>query len=332
MNPSAFQPTPPRLQQTYADPLQHHMPASKRPKLSLQTSLPTVQTAASRVDNMATPTTRNTLANQYHSFDLSIRPSPASTTTSPAAAFPKPGPISRKKRSLPYDLNLPLGKRSILKNSSLPEDVRRGSLSAASASPRSASGARRVFFPEPKRVKFGSDEEIVTQTYTIRHVDISSSSEDETSSGSENAAGETEEADQTSEEPSTMRMASRNGDAVIVDELQRGRGSSSRSSSRRRITKKKRRWEWTLGAVESQVTNSRVEKGIAEEAQVQPEEQQKSPSEAPTSSSLSETSPATPSATETKPLPDVSVDEIVPTPTSATQEQDQPTAATEPPE
>ena len=93
-------------------------------------------------------------------------------------------------------------------------DVRRGSLSAAaSASPRSASGGRRVFFPEPKRVKFGTDEEIVTSRYTARHVDLSSSSEDEaSSSGSENGtddAEDGEEGGEISQEDQHMRECAR---------------------------------------------------------------------------------------------------------------------------
>lgn len=255
MNPSAFQPTLPSLHQSYVDPLEHHMPASKRPKLSLQTSLPSApygvsssQAGSNRADSVATPTTRNTLANQYHTFDLSIRPSPVSATASPAGApFPKPAPISRNKRSLPYDLNLPIGVRSILKNSAIPTDVRRGSLSAASASPRSATGGRRIFFPEPKRVKFGTDEEIVTSTYVARHVDLSSSEDEASSSGSDSGATQVQAGEEDpADAPSTNILASRSGQAVIVDELQRGR-STTQPINQKRTSKKKRRWEWTLG-------------------------------------------------------------------------------------
>ena len=327
MNPPAFSPSLPPLQKIYEDPLQHHMPASKRPKLSLQTSLPSVpygvsssQAGSNRVDNMATPTTRNTIANQYHTFDLSIRPSPVSTTASPAATAVS-RPIARNKRSLPYDLNLPIGKRSILKNSSFPVDVRRGSLSAAaSASPRSASGGRRVFFPEPKRVKFGLDEDIVTSRYTARHVDLSSSSEDEaSSSGSESgayAANEGEEEEGSDQVSVTNKLLSKRGEAVIVDELQRGR-NAARSDTRPRTTKKRRRWEWTLGSVEAkgaQHSGNPIEGALQAETTT---EDLSSPSNASTSSSPSVATPSTPFEVKAK-EPDVTVAEVVPTPTSAT--------------
>lgn len=310
MTPSAFQPILPPLDSSYVDPLQNHMPASKRPKLSLQTSLPTApsgvsssQTGSTRVDNAATPTTRNTLVNQYHTFDLSIRPSPASTTASPAA-FPKPASISRQKRSLPYDLNLPIGGRSILKNSTIPSDVRRGSLGAASASPRSATGGRRAFFPEPKRVKFGAEEEIVTSNYVARHVDLSSSSEDET--GSSSSDSDSLEGKETV--TAATKPPGRSGEAVIVDEVQ-SRGTSHSSSRRSR---KRRRWEWTLGETEDQ--QLRGVEGAKKETTVS--EEQASPSIASTSSSPSVTTPCLDNAEAKE--PQVAVQEVVPTPTSAT--------------
>lgn len=322
MTPSAFQPILPPLDSSYVDPLQNHMPASKRPKLSLQTTLPTApagvsssQTGSSRVDNAATPTTRNTLVNQYHTFDLSIRPSPASTTASPAA-FPKPASLSRQKRSLPYDLNLPIGGRSILKNSTIPSDVRRGSLGAASASPRSATGGRRAFFPEPKRVKFGAEEEIVTSTYVARHVDLSSSSEDESgSSGSDSdSLGGKETVKRDAEGVTATKPPGRSGEAVIVDEVQRS-GGTSHSSGRR--SRKRRRWEWTLGESEDQQFRS-VE---GAEKETTASEEQTSPSIASTSSSPSVTTPCLDNAEAKE--PQIAVQEVVPTPTSATADVEQ---------
>lgn len=325
MNPSAFQPTLPPLEHSYVDPLAHHMPASKRPKLSLQTSLPTVsyggsssQSGSNRVDNAATPTTRNTLVNQYHTFDLSIRPSPASTTIS-SAVFPKPASISRTKRSLPYDLNLPIGGRSILKNSVIASDVRRGSLSAASASPRSATGGRRAFFPEPKRVKFGGDEEIVTSTYVARHIDLSSSSEDETSSSGSDSDGK--EVNQTveanAEGVAATSLSSRKGEAVVVDELQRGR-TTSHSSERR--SKKRRRWEWTLGDIEQKPESRQLCINRESDSTTEGEEQ-RSPSNVSTPCSPSVTTPCLDDADAKE--PQVTVQDVSLTPTSATTDDKQ---------
>jgi hypothetical protein len=260
-----------------SDTFSHSMPAAKRPKLSLQTSaLPSAHygTAGSNTGNArlmdmatATPTTLNTFNN---TFDLSIRPSPISSIAPPSALSKPPTTTSsRPKRQTAgtYELNLPLGIRPILKNSSLPRDLRRGSLSAAaSASPLSAvSSSRRVFFPEPKRVKFaiGVDEEVVNRVYTRRHVDISSSEDEESSSGS---GEEGEESSQPSEAPTggddddaaeeqqeraaALRLSSRT--AENIDEVQRGRSQSRHhrrsSNDVTRKTRKRRRWEWTLGS------------------------------------------------------------------------------------
>ncbi|KPI40621.1 uncharacterized protein AB675_10650 [Cyphellophora attinorum] len=259
------------------DTFSHSMPAAKRPKLSLQTSaLPSAHygTAGSNTGNArlmdmatATPTTLNTFNN---TFDLSIRPSPISSIAPPSAlSKPLTTTSSRPKRQAAgtYELNLPLGIRPILKNSSLPPDLRRGSLSAAaSASPLSAvSSSRRVFFPEPKRVKFavGGDEEVVNRVYTRRHMDISSSEDEESSSGSGEEgeeSGPPSEAptvgddDAVAEEPqeraAALRLSSKT--AENVDEVQRGRSQSRHhrrsSNDATRKTRKRRRWEWTLGS------------------------------------------------------------------------------------
>jgi hypothetical protein len=259
---------------TCCDPLYDHMPPTKRPKLSLQTtSLPSTTTygiAASHNAGIsrlapdeishATPTTLNTFTN---TFDLSIRPSPISSAVAspsatllsrPITAAPLGSrnavalPSARAKRQLPYDLNLPFGVRPILKNSSLPLDCRRGSLGAISASPRSAS-SKRVFFPEPKRVKFGGQEEVVNRHYVARHHDLSSSEDDETS-GSEhtaetdpvNAVDREEGVDHSDTKDASSgssNLASKGG--LVVDEFQR-------SSRRTNVTRKRRRWEWTLGS------------------------------------------------------------------------------------
>ncbi|RMZ90801.1 hypothetical protein DV736_g1966, partial [Chaetothyriales sp. CBS 134916] len=224
------------------------MPASKRPKLSLQTS--SLQTshgmsasncASNRIDDMATvtPTTLNTFNN---TFDLTVRPSPTSATASPVT-FPrtKPNAPSPFRRRAPYDLkNLPYGVKPILKNSDLFYESRRGSV-ATSASPR---GTRKVFFPPPKTVSFAAiDEEIVTQIYVARHIDLSSSEDESssTSSGEGEAAG-SDNVDESDEKAAT---------AVQVDEKARVEQARRRASTRRsqfshRRRRKRRRWEWTF--------------------------------------------------------------------------------------
>jgi len=226
-------------------PSQFHMPPTKRPKLSLQTShlSTTYGTVSSQTGgrpgsmSAATPTTYNTLSN---AFDLTFRPSPSSATTSPAP-FPraKSACSSPYPRNQPYDLNLPLGKRPILKNSSLVSEYGRASLTT-SASPRTS---RRVFFPPPKKVTFQTiDEEIVTHTYVARHVDLTSS-EDESSEADE--VHQIGAEDKTPEEIKVEEADDREG-------RKRGRSVRGHSTSAHRGRRKKRRWEWTLGELEKE--------------------------------------------------------------------------------
>ena len=307
------------------------MPAAKRPKLSLQTSaLPSAHygtagsnTGNARVADMtaATPTTLNTFNN---TFDLSIRPSPVSATATPSILSKAPTrvpSISRScKRQLPYELNLPLGKRSILKNSSLPHDVRRGSLGTiASCSPLSASTGRKAFFPEPKRVKFGGEEEVINKIYLQQHIDISSS-EDEGSSNSETGSDDGVALDQHNNAEATKPAGTLSiKTAANIDEVQRGRnaskGTSSPSPHRTRKTRKRRRWEWTL----SNESGSSPEIENTPMDSIQQTEQDHSDA---TSSAASTPSVATPAdiTDEKKDTVDITVDEVVPTPTSADRE------------
>ncbi len=237
-----------------------HMPPSKRPKLSLQTSqLPTsyASSASSTSNNVAnlattTPTTLNTFTN---TFDLSIRPSPNSATTSPASFHLRTkAAASPLRRSQPYSLNLPLGVRPILKNSGIAKDYRRGSLTA-SASPRTS---RRVFFPPAKKVSFQAiDEEIITHTYIARDIDLSCSEDEQANTGAE----KDEPAEQDIAIPSTestSEVADAEGcvTAPIKERYRspemesRGRRRRQHSISGLRLVKKKRRWEWTLSESE----------------------------------------------------------------------------------
>ncbi|RMZ76196.1 hypothetical protein DV737_g4931, partial [Chaetothyriales sp. CBS 132003] len=226
------------------------MPASKRPKLSLQTSslqtshgMSASSSASNRIDDMATvtPTTLNTFNN---TFDLTVRPSPTSATTSPIpVTLPRtksnaPSPFRRR---VPYDLkNLPYGVKPILKNSDLVYESLRGSV-AASASPR---GTRKVFFPPAKTVSFAAvDEEIVTQIYVARHIDLSSSEDESNLAGSGEGVAASSDND--------GRCDARAITAVPVDEKARaeqarGRASTRRSQSSHQRRRKRRRWEWTI--------------------------------------------------------------------------------------
>ena len=225
-----------------------HMPPTKRPKLSLQTSqLPSAyassaSNAGKSVDKMATttPTTLNTFTN---TFDLSIRPSPTSATASPSSLHLRTRPTaSPLRRTQPY--NLPFGVKSILKNSRITKDYRRGSLTA-SASPCTG---RKVFFPPTKKVSFQAiDEEIVTHTYTARHVDLSSSEDDELSSTSDTEKPSDVDKPVTVREttplpqlPSTTPQTLRSPSPILQPRL------LSHSPSTLRIKRKRRRWEWTL--------------------------------------------------------------------------------------
>ncbi|RMD41789.1 hypothetical protein DV735_g3303, partial [Chaetothyriales sp. CBS 134920] len=235
------------------------MPASKRPKLSLQTSslqtshgMSTSTSASNRIDDLATvtPTTLNTFNN---TFDLAVRPSPTS-------ASPSPVPFARSKSNAPspfrwrapYDLkNQPYDVKPILKNSALVYEPRRGSV-ATSASPR---GTRKVFFPPEKTVSFATaDEEIVTQVYVARHIDLSSS-EDESSSTSSaevDAAGSGDRDDESSDKATTLAQV----DEKATVERSPVQASTQNSQLTHRRSRKRRRWEWTIeddaGTVECQ--------------------------------------------------------------------------------
>ncbi|RMZ85211.1 hypothetical protein DV738_g406, partial [Chaetothyriales sp. CBS 135597] len=222
------------------------MPASKRPKLSLQTSslqtshgMSTSTSASNRIDDMATvtPTTLNTFNN---TFDLAVRPSPTSASPSPVT-FPRsksnaPSPFRWRA---PYDLkNLPYDVKPILKNSALVYEPRRGSV-AASASPR---GTRKVFFPPEKTVSFAAmDEEIVTQVYVARHIDLSSSEDESSSTSSADLNTERARARVRRDDGSSDKAAAplHADDTAPVDQTQDSPFSHRRS-------RKRRRWEWTI--------------------------------------------------------------------------------------
>lgn len=160
---------------------------SARPKLTLQTtSLPRTfgssTTGLSRSCTAApgaSPTVGNTFKNAY---DIAT---PASATSSPSKGpshrFPSNKPISPyvHNNNNPFNFRpyqLPLGVRSILRNSPLDTASRRrsGSISAGANNGPGGAGARRVFFPTKKQVSYRVpiEEEIRTERYTAQHLDL----------------------------------------------------------------------------------------------------------------------------------------------------------------
>ncbi|KAK6365316.1 hypothetical protein LTS17_011288 [Exophiala oligosperma] len=246
---------------------------ARRPKLSLQTSnlTPTFHASSGPVDmanklSTTTPTTFNTFNN---AFDLIFRPSPIISGSSPVTAKRSQQKSIQRSSSpaatseTPYNLSLPLGVRSILKNSPLLPYGRRYSTCSTSASPALPVPGRRVFFPAPKKVAFRSnlEEEIVTKEYILRHVDLSSSSEETNSSETEDSSsGSMDEADEVKEalsikvdEYAGRGRRKRKGRPISETSMEatdRGRDGRSRSTSARRSKRKKRRWEWTLPPVQ----------------------------------------------------------------------------------
>ncbi|ODH49356.1 hypothetical protein GX48_04567 [Paracoccidioides brasiliensis] len=180
-------PVPPALPPT----ARNHEPSnvSKRPKLSLQTSsLPitfgkstTALSLALSAGCSASPTVWNTFNNAYDGFRRTT-----SSSSPVSASSPKCASRSAKRGSsylcncqtvneqLPY--KLPLGLRSILRNSPHTSSLRRASLAVPSGN-GSGNGhcGRKVLFPAKRRVKyrFPLDEEIKNVRYVARHSDLS---------------------------------------------------------------------------------------------------------------------------------------------------------------
>ncbi|EXJ64758.1 hypothetical protein A1O7_01096, partial [Cladophialophora yegresii CBS 114405] len=235
---------------------------TKKPKLSLNTAdlAPTFHGTVSRqsgitTNSTATPTTLNTFNN---TFDLTYRPSPVSTVSSPGThsrSKPSIHPSSPNTRisNQPYNLNLPFGVHPILKNSPLWKDTRRSSISA---SPRLA--GLKVLFPAPKKVTFRVqlEDEIVTKRYVERHVDLSSS-EDESAPSEADDRSNTASDEEAGKGRPTIRVdefsvkGRRKRKSVALSrspatEIGRGRKDMSRSTSTRRSKRRRRRWEWTI--------------------------------------------------------------------------------------
>ncbi|KAL5362491.1 hypothetical protein BJX96DRAFT_154045 [Aspergillus floccosus] len=251
----------------------HRRPTVSRPKLTLQTSsLPRTFGSSSTGLSLslaggatASPTVRNTFKNAY---DV---PVPSSATASPSKStnhrFTKP--------SSPYPSNnpyqLPLGVKSILRNSPLEPTTRSRSLSVATT-PNGFQPPRRVFFPAKKQVSYRQplEEEIRTVRYTARHSDLTAESDPEP-----REAGSDEDSDSTASlalsDASTSEDdadGERQGDrkkrkhhsaekqvraVALMDGLQgEGYGSDSVTPQTPCQARSKRRceWRWTLGPLE----------------------------------------------------------------------------------
>ncbi|KAB8273611.1 hypothetical protein BDV30DRAFT_210160 [Aspergillus minisclerotigenes] len=246
-----------------------------RPKLTLQTtSLPmTFGTSSTGLSlslatgPTASPTVRNTFKNAY---EVAV---PSSATASPSRSsshrFSKP--------SSPYTTNspyqLPLGVKSILRNSPLePTCRRRGSVAANG--PNGGPGSRRVFFPAKKQVSYRQplEEEIQTVRYTARHSDITNQPNPES-----HEAGSEEDSDSnTSAEPSDastsdddVEAKSSNNPLKSVGEKKRKHlsaekqiravalmdgidkdGASTPQTPCQNRAKRRCEWRWTLGPLE----------------------------------------------------------------------------------
>ncbi|KAI2794945.1 hypothetical protein POX_a01546 [Penicillium oxalicum] len=248
-----------------SSPLGDPRSMTSRPKLTLQTtSLPRTFGSSSTglslsfaTNAAASPTVRNTFKNAYDVV------SPTSTATSPSSnappslRFPSTKPASPYihhahshstsffHRSNPYQL--PLGVRSILRNSPLEPSSRRpsGSMSAGASGPGGA-GARRVFFPAKKQVSYRNplEEEIRTERYTAQHFDLfeedqsKEAVQDQAASKSEDSAPEsTEEEDSdTASNQSGSEAGSTSGNQISSNCASATHGVLSKTERKKRRT------------------------------------------------------------------------------------------------
>ncbi|KAL4891906.1 hypothetical protein BDV59DRAFT_60613 [Aspergillus ambiguus] len=252
----------------------HRRPAvASRPKLTLQTSsLPRTFGSSSTGLSLslaggatASPTVRNTFKNAY---DV---PLPSSATVSPSKSvtnrFSKP--------SSPYTTNnpyqLPLGLKSILRNSPLEPTTRRQSISMATGTPNGLQAPRRVFFPAKKQVSYRQplEEEIHTVRYTARHSDLAAEPDPEP-----REAGSDEDSDSNSS--LTLSDTSTSEDDVGGERLERKKRKHQSANKQVRAvalmdrldgddyssdsatpqtpcqarSKRRCEWRWTLGPLE----------------------------------------------------------------------------------
>ncbi|KAJ5972299.1 uncharacterized protein N7479_002217 [Penicillium vulpinum] len=288
---------------------------TSRPKLTLQTTaLPrtfgTSNTGLSfsfAAAPTASPTIRNTFKNAYEVTSPSSATSPSKSTrynkpSSPYILHPNNNIFNYRS---PYQL--PIGVRSILRNSPLESSTRRqsGSISAG-GNGSNGPGSRRVFFPAKKQVsyRYPLEEEIRTERYTAQHLDLvteeavqteaDTKTPPETRPATSKPEGEKEESDSS---PSLSGSAS--GDDTSADETVRGSslskterkkrrtmrverqvravalldgfeadGSSTPQTPRQGRAKRRREWKWTLGPVDRASNNGPENVSLLQSAQV----------------------------------------------------------------
>ncbi|KAJ5504329.1 hypothetical protein N7463_007203 [Penicillium fimorum] len=288
---------------------------TSRPKLTLQTTaLP--RTFGSSTTGLsfsfaaapaASPTIRNTFKNAYEVTSPSSATSPSKSTrykpASPYILHPNNNIFNHRS---PYQL--PIGVRSILRNSPLESTTRRqsGSISAGGNGPNGAA-SRRVFFPAKKQVsyRYPLEEEIRTERYTAPHLDLVTEEavqhEADTKIPPEtrptpNPEGEGEKED-TDSSPSTSETSA-SGDDTSADEGVRGSSLSKTERKKRRTmrverqvravalldgfeadgsstpqtprhgAKRRREWKWTLGPVDQASNNGPESVSLLHSAQV----------------------------------------------------------------
>ncbi|KAL4921703.1 hypothetical protein BDW62DRAFT_174282 [Aspergillus aurantiobrunneus] len=248
--------------------------ALSRPKLTLQTSsLPVTFGSSSTglslslaAGSTASPTVRNTFKNAY---DVAY---PSSATASPSRSssnrFSKPA--SPYTSSNPYQL--PLGVKSILRNSQFESNKRRAN-SVASSGHNGSSTSRRVLFPSKKQVSYRCplEEEIKTVKYTARHSDLVSDPETDScgttsdddsdySSSSLVSSDTTPSDDETNASEPTAdkkkkkrkyRSHERQVRAVaLMEGLEDPYTSLTPQTPRQGRLKRRREWRWTLGPLD----------------------------------------------------------------------------------
>ncbi|KAJ5823215.1 hypothetical protein N7447_005555 [Penicillium robsamsonii] len=286
---------------------------TSRPKLTLQTTaLP--RTFGSSTTGLsfsfaaapaASPTIRNTFKNAYEVTSPSSATSPPkSTRYKPSSPYIHPNNNIFNHRS-PYQL--PIGVRSILRNSPLEPATRRqsGTISAGGNGPNGAA-SRRVFFPAKKQVsyRYPLEEEIRTERYTAQHLDLVTEeavqNEADTKTPPEtcpapNPEGEGEKED-TDSSPSTSETSASGDDTA--DEGVRGSSLSKTERKKRRTmrierqvravalldgfeadgsstpqtprhgAKRRREWKWTLGPIDKALNNGPENVSLLHSAQV----------------------------------------------------------------
>lgn len=267
----------------------HQHPASlKRPKLSLNTSnVPSSfgkKSTSLRLETLSTtsPTSRNTfsnalvipqgitgldiqqspsthLANETKSDQQERRSSPTDTVTSSYSAS-SASTIESSSGEPPYRLSYTL--TSVLKNGPIPRELHQKTSFGLS---------KPAMFPATKKVAFRTplEEEVKTTKYTLRHIDIESSTSTistlELSPIKKEEAQPCDSATEDDQKPSksvvtaTKKFSStpQTGDKrESSDEEDSDTGASTPIAGRR---KRSRRWVWTLPAVNSSREDGNVE-------------------------------------------------------------------------